>query len=114
VAAVGGAGQASPHASTRPVMFAVARVRPDGRFTYTTPHWPDARRYLVGLLEQHAAAATAAAALDVARRARTAASQVPAVPPAYAWRVQLGDTRYELRRQDLGAPGHPDTPEATP
>ncbi len=83
------------------VLYAVARVRPGGRFTYTTPLWPDARGYLVGLLNQHAAAAAAAAAADVARRARAAAGQVPTVPPVGTWRVQLGDSRYVLGRQDL-------------
>ncbi len=86
----------------RPVVYAVARVRPGGRFTYLTPHWLDARGYLVGLLNQHAAAAAG----DVARRARAAAGQVPTVPPVDAWSVQVGDSRYVLGRQDLTpAPG---------
>src|SRR6266542_812173 len=84
-----------------PVVYAVAPVRPGGRFTYTTPHWLDARGYLVGLLNQHATAAAAAAAVDVARRARAAAGQVPTVPPVDAWSVQVGDSRYVLGRQDL-------------
>src|SRR6266545_639323 len=74
-----------------PVVYAVARVRPGGRFTYLTPHWLDARGYLVGLLNQHAIAAAAGA---VARR-------VPTVPPVDAWSVQVGDSRYVLGRQDL-------------
>ena len=88
------------------VLYAVARSRPGGRFTYTTPLWPDARGYLVGLLDQHAIAATAAAAVDVARRARAAVGQVPTAPPADAWSVQVGDSCYVLGRQDLTpAPG---------
>jgi hypothetical protein len=94
----GGAG----HAPARPVLFTVARARGGGRFTYLTPHWPDARGWLVGLLNQHAAAATTAAALDVARLARAAAHQVPAVPPTGAWTVQVGQCRYQLDHKDLG------------
>jgi hypothetical protein len=85
----------------RPVVYAVARSRAGGRFTYTTPHWPDARGYLLGLLEQHAAMAIAAAAVDVARRARAAAHQVPTAPPADAWGVQLGECRYSLACEDV-------------
>jgi hypothetical protein len=95
----GGAGQAP----ARPVVYAVARARAGGRFTYTTPLWPDARGYLVGLLEAHAAAAG-----DVARLARAAALQVPAGPPVGGWSVQVGACRYELERRDVGpAPGVP-------
>jgi hypothetical protein len=88
------------------VVYAVARARAGGRFTYTTPLWPDARGYLVGLFEEHAAAAIAAAAVDVARRAHAAAHQVPTAPPADAWSVQLREYCYELARQDL--PSAPD------
>jgi len=85
------------------VLFAVARTRGGGRFTYLTPRWPDARGYLVGLLEAHAAAAAAA---DVAELARAAAGQVPAGPPVGGWSVQVGESRYQLERRDVGpAPG---------
>ncbi len=86
-----------------PLVFAITRQRPGGRFTYTTPHWPDARRYLVGLLGQHAAQAQAAAELDVARRACAAARHVPVGPPAHDWSVQVGRCRYELSCQDVAA-----------
>lgn len=89
------------------VLYAVARSRPDGRSTYLTPLWPDARAHLVGLLERHAATAIAAAAVDVARRARAAANQVPTVPPASPWSVQLGECCYELASQDLAAAPDP-------
>jgi hypothetical protein len=88
----------------RPVVYVVARARAGGRFTYLTPHWPDARGYLLGLLEQHAA--DAAAAVDVAHLARATAGQVPTSPPAGAWSARVGECRYELARQDLApAPG---------
>ena len=88
--------------TARPVLYAVVRIRPGGRFTYTTPLWPDARGYLVGLLEQHAAAAIAAGAVEVARLARATAHQVPTAPPMAAWCVQVGECRYELARRHLG------------
>ncbi len=86
-----------------PLVFAVTRQRLGGRFTYTTPHWPDARRYLVGLLEEHAAQAEAAAELDVARQAHAAARGVPVGPPAHDWSVRVGGCRYQLSCQDVAA-----------
>jgi len=102
-----GAGTGQPAAPALPVVFAATRTRPGGRFAYLTPRWPDARGYLVGLLEGHAAHAQAAGAGDVAELARAAARQVPTSPPAGAWRARVGECRYELGRQDLTptAPG---------
>ncbi len=88
-------------AASGPLLFAVVRQRAGGRITFTTPLWADARGYLVGLLEQHAAEAVAAAEPDVARRARGAAEQVPVAPPARDWSVRVGGCRYGLGHQDL-------------
>ncbi len=91
-------GQETKRTPMRPVVFAVARVHTGGRFTYLTPHWPDAHGYLVGLLEGHAAAT---AVPEVARSARVAARQVPAVLPAGAWSAQVGECRYQLARVEV-------------
>jgi hypothetical protein len=77
-----------------PVLFVVSRTQADGRFTYMTPHWADARGYLVALLEQHGT-----------KRARNAASRVPTSPPGRAWGVRVNGCRYELGRRDPGQPG---------
>jgi hypothetical protein len=81
-------GGGAEHPPARPVLYAVARTRAGGRFTYLTPHWPDARGYLVGLLEHDAG--------DVA-------GQVPVDPPADTWSSQVGQCRYQLTRQDLAS-----------
>ena len=102
-----GAGTGQPAAPALPVVFAATRTRPGGRFAYLTPRWPDARGYLVGLLEGHAAHAEAAGAGGVAALARAAAGRVPTVPPAGTWRARVGECRYELGRQDLAPAAGP-------